>query len=155
MKKGFVLLETLIVLIVAVVSMLGLFLTYSFVFKNLKLGNHYDNVNDVYKLNMFYKVLKDRSQKPSLGDASFAVITSSNCASYFDSNCSKLYTKTGFEKIIYTNANLNDILNNPLRLNNTDIDYIRKLEHNYSYLIGVYKKDNENYYVSLKVSDLE
>ena len=34
-KKGFVLLETVIVLIVAVVAMLGLFLTYSFVFKCL------------------------------------------------------------------------------------------------------------------------
>lgn len=154
-KKGFVLLETLIVLVVVVVSMLGLFLTYSFVFKNLKQGKHYDNINDVYKLNIFFGVLKDKNPLPSTDNSGFVLIDSSNCTYYFDSNCSKLYLKVGFDKIIYTSSDLNTILNNPSGLDNTDINYIKKLEHGYSYLIGVYEKNGEKYYASLKVSELQ
>ena len=47
-KKGFVLLETVIVLLVTVIAMLGLYTTYAFVFKNLKQARKYDNINDVY-----------------------------------------------------------------------------------------------------------
>ncbi len=153
-KRGFVLLETIVVLIVAVVSMLGLFLTYSFVFKNLNQGKYYDNINDVYKLNIFYKIMKEKG----FPNDELLIINNDNCEEYFDNNCQDLNTNLNMNYFIYTNKNLNTILNTQNEnLQNTDINYMNKLESNYSYLIGAYKiNDDENYYyVSLKVGELQ
>lgn len=170
-KKGFVLLETVIVLIVTVISMLGLFLTYSFVFKSLKSEAKYDDINDVYKLNIFFSKMESRG----FPNDEFLIINSNSndssdivksCLFYFDDNCSDLMLKLEIDYFIYLNSNM-DILSNSIvksKLNNTDINYFEKLDHNKSHLIGVYKKGNsecntnnncEYHYVSLEVGDLE
>lgn len=146
-KKGFVLLETIVVLIVTVICMLGLYLTYSFLVKNLKQSKHYDNINDVYRLNIFYKLMKEKG----FPSDNILKITDSNCSSYFDANCKSLMTKTEFNYFLYLNNDIDSILSNPTNLSNTDINYINILEHKFSYLVGVYQKNNEYYYVSLKV----
>lgn len=150
-KRGFVLLETVIVLLVAVICMLGLFLTYSFLIKNLDQAKHYDNINDVYKLNIFYKVMKENGF-PS--DDFIKINNDNNCIQYFDANCQSLMTELNIEYILYINKDIDSILVNPLNLTNTDINYLKRLEHNYSYLIGVYQKNDEYYYVYLKVGEL-
>ena len=158
-RKGFVLLETIVVLLVTVVSMLGLYLTYSFVFKNLNQTKYYDNINDVYKLNIFYNMMYSDIDT---GRNGYIIVNSNNCSDklFGDYNCMDLMNKLGFEYIIYTDKDLDIILSSTSQsseLKNTDINYIKRLEHNYSYLIGVYKsnKDENYYYVSLKVGELE
>lgn len=154
-KKGFVLLETITVLIVTVISMLGLFLTYSFVFKNLKQDKFYDNINDIYRLNVFYKSFIEHETLPSTSNSNYVFIDNNNCAEYFDSNCLDLLSKLEFNKIIYTTSSIDDILSNPIGLDNTDINYIKKLDKKYMYLIGIHQKENEKYYSSLKVGEFE
>ncbi len=149
-KRGFIFLETIIVLIVTVISMLGLFFTYSFLIKNLNQGRHYDNINDVYKLNIFYKLMKEKG----FPSDELLKITNSNCENYFDNNCQLLMEKLGFDYFIYTKKDLDNILSNPTNLLNTDINYLKILEHNRSYLIGVYQIDNEYYYVSMEAGEL-
>ena len=155
-KKGFVLLETIVVLIVTVVSMLGLYLTYSFVFKNLNQEKYYDNINDVYKLKIFYDILK-----PSINtnDIGYTTAISTNCEInlFNTANCNELMTKLGFEYFIYTDEDMDRILSSfdpSSTLKVTDIEYMKKLEHNYSYLIGVLKRNDKYYYVSLKAGEI-
>ena len=168
-KKGFVLLETVIVLIVAVVAMLGLFLTYSFVFKNLKQGSHYDNAIDLYRLNVFYNTMKSNGFPNDdilviYANAGTTDNIVKNCTEYFDSNCVDLMSKLDINYFIYLNSNTDDILLNEnikSKLKNTDINYIKKLDNHKSYLVSVYRNyingcngdDCPYYYVSLQVGD--
>lgn len=154
-KKGFVLLETIIVLVIVVSSMIGLFLTYSFVLKDLKQARHYDNLNDVYKLNIFYGMINSSVTSNNIG---YLKIDGNNCASYLkDENCSNLLQRTDLEYLLYTDKSIDLILsslsfNNGLK--NSDVDYIKTLDKKYTYLIGTYSKDNEYFYVSLKVGEI-
>ena len=153
-KKGFVLLETLVVLLVTVVSMLGLFLTYSFVLKSLEQAKHYDNINDIYKLNVFYQSLIPNISAPD----GYVKKTQFECERLFnDENCWPISSKFGFKYYIYTNRNIDDILADydPEVLLNTDINYMKTLDKKYTYLIGVRIINDEYYYVSLKVGELE
>ena len=158
-KKGFVLLETAIVLIVTVIAMLGLYTTYAFVFKNLKQAQKYDNINDVYKLNIFY----DLKKQTALNNISsnFVIITSSNCTTYFnDSYCSSLMSDLGFNRFIYTKVGMDTVLSGNLsELLNTDIEYMKTLEFNFKFLIGVKcdvsnSSGNDNHYVYLKAGEV-
>lgn len=156
-KKGFVLLETIVVLVITVVCMLGLFLTYSFVFKNLKQAGHYDNINDVYKLNILYKMINNNSLS-SISD--YKIVTPNECSTYFtDSSCSDLMSnRINFDYVIITTANVDDILfSHGNDLKPSDINYIKTLENNFKYLIGVklysYDSFEDDYYVSLKVGE--
>lgn len=159
-KKGFVLLETVIVLIVIIVAMLGLYTTYSFVFKNLKQAQKYDNINDIYKLNVFYKIRK-QSNLDGIS-SNFVKITSSNCSTYFnDSNCSSIMSDLGFNYFLYTKVGVDKVLVGSLSgLSNTDIDYIKSLEFRFKFLIGVRCESgscsgNDNHYVYLKAGTTE
>ena len=151
-NKGFVLLETAVVLIIVVMAMLGLYSTYSFVFKSLKQSEKYDNINDVYKLNIFYDMRKE-SVLDSL-TSNFIKITSSDCTTYFDdSHCSNLMSDLGFSYFIYINKDMDLVLLDPSGLSNTDINYLKSLEFGTRYLVGAYGSDSDMHYVSLKVGD--
>ncbi len=165
-KKGFVLLETVVVLIVVVVSMLGLYASYSFIFKNLEKSKYYDNINDVYRVNVFYKMIKSAGN-PTVENG-YTIIRKSNCtAKLQDSNCETLFDELDVEYLIYNDVRVNNIINkntnlcagnssNQNCLNNTDINYMKTLEQNYSYIIGVFSSDDGSdnyYYCSLRVDD--
>ena len=158
-KKGFVLLETAVVLIIVVIAMLGLYSTYSFVFKSLKQSAKYDNIDDLYKLNIFYRLMKSKGF-PEVDSTGYIKITSSDCTTYFgDSNCSSLMSDLGFNYFIYVGTDIDGVLaagrNNLTNLYNTDINYMKTLEFNFEYLVGVKVIDNEYYYVSMKAGEIE
>lgn len=157
-RKGFVLIETIIVLIVVVLSMLGLYKAYSFVFQNLKQNKYYDNINDVYKVNIFRKAF---NSYPSAQEG-FLKVFRDNCSIYMDTNCNALFdsfkNNNNNDYLIYISENIDDFLNDygtgktgNSELNNTDINYLKTLESNRAYLIYHYKNINENrdYYASL------
>lgn len=155
-KKGFVLLETIVVLVITVVCMLGLFLTYSFVIENLKQARYYDNIGDVYKLNVLYSIL-DKDSVSNINN--YEIITSANCSSYFENNCADLIdSRLKFNYLIITTADINSILaSHNSDLKPSDINYFKTLENGYTYLIGFYNNgyqlEGNNYYVSLKVGE--
>lgn len=156
-RKGFVLIETIIVLIVVVLSMLGLYKAYSFVFQNLKQNKYYDNINDVYKVNIFRKAF---NSYPSAQEG-FLKVFRDDCSKYMDTNCNALFdsfkNNNNNDYLIYISENIDDFLNDygtgktgNSELNNTDINYLKTLESNRAYLIYHYKNiENRDYYASL------
>ncbi len=147
-KKGFVLVETIIVMVVVIVSMLGLYKAYSFVFQNLKHNLYYDNINDIYKINVIKKTFINY---PS---GSYIKIARGNCEDYMTEDCTSLYTLLGIDYIIYNNINIVDVLSSENNLTNTDKNYIKFLENGHKYVIIHYEKNNKDYYTSLSVGDI-
>ena len=58
-KKGFVLIETIVVMSIVMISLIGIYGTYSSIVKNQSQRKFYDNINDVYRLNIIKSLLKD------------------------------------------------------------------------------------------------
>lgn len=146
-KKGFVLVETIIVLVVVIVSMLGLYKAYSFVFSNLKQNRYYDNINDIYKINIVKKTFT--SGYPS---SNYIKIEAVDCTNYMSVDCTDLYTLLNIDYVIYNNINIKDvILGTHTDLTNTDINYMKVLQNGHKYLIIHYQKDSKDYYASLSV----
>ena len=89
MKKGFVFIETITVLMVLVTSLLSIFLTFQNVKSNMDKREFYDNVSDIYKTDMIRKyVIQDQI---NIEGPSFIKITKSNCTAYMESICSELF----------------------------------------------------------------
>lgn len=142
-QKGFVLIETIIVLVVVIISMLGLYKAYSFVSINLKQNMLYDNINEIYKVNIIKKVVETYPAD------NYIKITSANCTNYMISDCTQLYTLLDIDYVIYNNIDVQSVLASPGTLTNTDKNYIKKLESGYKYLIIHSEKNDKDYYASL------
>jgi hypothetical protein len=57
-RKEFVFIETIVVLVVVMVIMIGIYSSYSIINRNATKREKYDNINDIYKVNLimsFYK----------------------------------------------------------------------------------------------------
>lgn len=149
-KRGFILVETVIVLVIVLVSMIGLFKAYSFVSMNLKQNRYYDNINDIYKINIIKRAFIDGSSS-----GNYLKLTSSNCEDYMSEDCTDLYTLMGIDYILYTTDEISDIISGVhTKLSNTDLNYMKYLPAGYKYLIINYQKDNHNYYASLSVGSV-
>lgn len=151
-KKGFVLIETIIVLLVVVVCMLALYKAYSFVFLNLKQNNYYDNINDIYKVNIVKKIFNFESIGEGENFHKEEIGACDLCMNY---DCGVLLEEENLNinNVIYI-RNINSFLNNPQGATNTDIDYIKTLDSTKAYLIIHYENNNKQHYASLPVEDL-
>ena len=58
-KKGFVLVETIIVMSVVMIALIGIYNSYITVIKKSKQTLLYDNINDVYRLNIIRKMMNE------------------------------------------------------------------------------------------------
>lgn len=149
-RNGFILVETVIVLVIVIVSMLGLYKAYSFVSINLKQNRYYDNMNDIYKANIIKKAFID-----GLPTGNYIKLTSSNCGDYISEDCEELYTLMGIDYVIVSNIEISSILSGShTGLSNTDLNYIKYLPAGYKYLMISYEKDNHNYYASLSTGEI-
>ena len=149
-KSGFVLIETIIVLVVVVVCMLGLYKSYSFLFNNLKQNKYYDNINDIYKINSVKKLFLT-----GFPSDDYIKITTSNCASYMSSDCTQIYALLGIDTVFYTGVNIDVVLTSASDLSNTDKNYMKFLENGHKYLIIHYVKNTFDYYSSLAIGGTE
>ncbi len=150
-RKGFVLVETIIVLVVVIVSMLGLYKAYSFVFSNLKQNRYYDNINDIYKINVIKKTFTN-----GYPSSNYIKIESVDCTGYMSGDCTDLYTLLDIDYVIYNNINIKEVLSGThTDLTNTDINYMKILQNNHKYLIIHYESDNKDYYASLSMKVIE
>lgn len=153
-KKGFVLIETIVVLLVVVVCMLGLYKAYSFVFEDAKQNKYYDDINDIYKINILKRTFIEGY--PTI-DSGYVKFEPSECAQYgMSEDCTSLLTEFKVRDVIYTTMNISEILDSHVSTNidvlsNTDIEYMKHLEDNHRYLIIRSSKDGYNYYASLSL----
>lgn len=116
-KKGFVLMETIIVIVVVSVGLLTIFSSYNKILSKLRTENKYDTSEYIYMT----KYIKDSM---NAGTTVQDIVTENNITNYTNSNLSSLY---GVEKI-YLLTNLNNFGGNETKVDAYMIDYIKKLD---------------------------
>ncbi len=151
MKKGFVFLETLLVMVVLSIAVLGVYSTYVSVTSNIDSRTYYDNIGDLYKTEIVRNWIDENNLITS---ENYIKITSSNCSSYMSiTNCSDYMDYLQIENIYINNSNIVTLLElNDSRLSNSLKLYIKTMNNgNKRYIIVNYKRNNKNYYSSLRI----
>ena len=153
-KKGFVLMETIVVIVVVSVALLTIFSSYNKILSKLRTENKYDTSEYIYMT----KYIKDSMNADT---AVQDIVTENNITNYTNSNLSSLY---GVEKI-YLLTNLNEFdkemtngKKNSSLFDAYMIDYIKKLDvrDQDKLLIVEYKrpaKDTNNEDIRMTCSD--
>lgn len=135
-KKGFVLIETIIVMSVLLIGMIVLYSNYNKMIINSSKVNYYDNVEDMYTAYYAYKYVNDLTTWTS--DNNYEVISKidENLKEIFDNlNIEKIYyfSKNGFNNIFEVNeASKKDCSSNKNQLlcfDGTTINYLRSIEN--------------------------
>jgi len=151
MKKGFVFIETLIVLILLSVTVVGTYSMYYHVAKNIEERKYYDNIDDLYKT----EILRSITNTNMLSSTNNILeINSSNCTNYMNSDCGIIMTALEAEKIYINFDTINNIINNDTNgIKNSMRSYLGTISNNTydRYIIVNYKYNNNNYYASLKI----
>ena len=145
-KKGFVFIETIIVLLsVGIASMYSLM---SNITTDIKMRKYFDNISDLYKTN----IIRNNTNK-NLTGSTYLEITKDNCTSYMSSNCNSLLTDLEVERVVINFTNLDNIINSDTTLPNSLNEYLKTINSykTNKYIIVNYKYNNKNYYASLEV----
>ncbi len=141
MKRGFALLETMIVITFILVSLLLLYKSVNNMYKNTHNNLIYDDASNIYKT--YY--LKEYLSLNNNLESNYQEIT---CDNLNISNCDSLFQTLNLNKIYIVNVNNKDIKNEALKeylksLNNKDIEYR---------FIGEYLVNNTYSYASLGIT---
>ena len=134
-KKGFVLIETIIVMSVLLIGMIILYSNYNKMIINSSKVNYYDNVEDMYTAYYTYKYANDLIAWNS--DSNYEVIKTGNLGENFKNIFSNLnietiyyFSKKGFENIFSEkDGNCEDKPNQLLCYDGTTINYLRSIEN--------------------------
>ena len=145
-KKGFVLMETIVVIVVVSVALLTIFSSYNKILSKLRTENKYDTSEYIY----ITKYIKDYMQKNQSVLGISVDDISANITNYLSniSNSNSLKSLYGVKKI-YLLTNLNNFGGNEYKVDAYMIDYIKKLDvrNQDKLLIVEYKrvvKDSDN-----------
>lgn len=151
MKKGFVFVETLIVLTVLLVAVVGMFGTYIKISSDIENRKHYDNISDLYKTDIIRNYIISSNL---VGNSSFIEISKSNCSLYMKSNCEILIDTLNVENIYINLSGIEStLLSNSNSISNSMKEYLKTIDkdNNKRYIIVNYKYNDKNYYASLRV----
>ena len=145
-KSGYIFIETIIVLTITMICLLSLYNGYSLVVKSSTNKKYYDNINDVYKVNIVKKILKSNSND--------LLINKDNCTNYMDMNCNLILTDLEIENVFITD-DLTKIINSENKeYKNSLKKYLKTLDNDKKYIIISRKENNNMYYASLKLGDV-
>ena len=145
-KSGYIFIETIIVLTITMIYLLSLYNGYSLVVKSSTNKKYYDNINDVYKANIVKKILKTNSND--------LLINKDNCTNYMDMNCNLILTDLEIENVFITD-DLTKIINSENKeYKNSLKKYLKTLDNDKKYIIISRKENNNMYYASLKLGDV-
>ena len=151
MKKGFVFVETLVVLVVLLVTVVGMFGMYTRITTDIESRKYYDNVSDLYKTDILRSLVNINSLNSS---SSFIEINKSNCNTYMNSSCSSVMSSLNVENIYINLTNVESmILSESNGLKNSMREYLRTInkDGNVRYIIVSYKYNDKSYYASLRI----
>ena len=134
-KKGFVLIETIIVMSVLLIGMIILYSNYNKMIINSSKVNYYDNVEDMYTAYYAYKYVNDLATWNS--DSDYKVIKTGDLGENFKKIFSNLnietiyyFSKKGFENIFSEkDGKCEDKPNQLLCYDGTTINYLRSIEN--------------------------
>lgn len=147
-KKGFVFIETIIVIVLLSVGIASMYSLMSNITTDIKMRKYFDNISDLYKTN----IIRNNTNK-NLTGSTYLEITKDNCTSYMSSNCNSLLTDLEVERVVINFTNLDNIINSDTTLPNSLNEYLKTINSykTNKYIIVNYKYNNKNYYASLKV----
>ena len=147
-KKGFVFIETIIVIVLLSVGIASMYSLMSNITTDIKTRKYFDNISDLYKTN----IIRNNTNKNLTGSA-YLEITKDNCTSYMSSNCNSLLTDLEVERVVINFTNLDNIINSDTTLPNSLNEYLKTINSykTNKYIIVNYKYNNKNYYASLEV----
>ena len=147
-KKGFVFIETIIVIVLLSVGIASMYSLMSNITTDIKMRKYFDNISDLYKTN----IIRNNTNK-NLTGSTYLEITKDNCTSYMSSNCNSLLTDLEVERVVINFTNLDNIINSDTTLPNSLNEYLKTINSykTKKYIIVNYKYNNKNYYASLEV----
>ena len=147
-KKGFVFIETIIVIVLLSVGIASMYSLMSNITTDIKMRKYFDNISDLYKTN----IIRNNTNK-NLTGSTYLEITKDNCTSYMSSNCNSLLTDLEVERVVINFTNLDNIINSYTTLPNSLNEYLKTINSykTNKYIIVNYKYNNKNYYASLEV----
>lgn len=147
-KKGFVFIETIIVIVLLSVGIASMYSLMSNITTDIKTRKYFDNISDLYKTN----IIRNNTNK-NLNGSTYLEITKDNCTSYMSSNCNSLLTDLEVERVVINFTNLDNIINSDTTLPNSLNEYLKTINSykTNKYIIVNYKYNNKNYYASLEV----
>ncbi len=144
-NKGFIFIETVIVLVVLSASLIGLYSSFSSVINTLENRKKYDNINDIYKVNIISEIL---TNVPS---DTYTIIDSSSCQNYMNSDCTEIFNELNISEVLLTNINIQTILNLDIDIPNTMKEYLQTINKNEKSIVARFNRNSENYYASLEL----
>lgn len=147
-KKGFVFIETIIVIVLLSVGIASMYSLMSNITTDIKTRKYFDNISDLYKTN----IIRNNTNK-NLNGSTYLEITKDNCTSYMSSNCNSLLTDLEVERVVINFTNLDNIINSDTTLPNSLNEYLKTINSykTNKYIIVNYNYNNKNYYASLEV----
>lgn len=147
-KKGFVFIETIIVIVLLSVGIASMYSLMTNITTDIKMRKYFDNISDLYKTN----IIRNNTNK-NLTGSTYLEITKDNCTSYMSSNCNSLLTDLEVERVVINFTNLDNIINSDTTLPNSLNEYLKTINSykTSKYIIVNYKYNNKNYYASLEV----
>ena len=147
-KKGFVFIETIIVIVLLSVGIASMYSLMSNITTDIKTRKYFDNISDLYKTN----IIRNNTNK-NLTGSTYLEITKDNCTSYMSSNCNSLLTDLEVERVVINFTNLDNIINSDTTLPNSLNEYLKTINSykTNKYIIVNFKYNNKNYYASLEV----
>ena len=146
-KKGFIFIETIIVMTVAMICLISLYSGYSLIIKNIENKKYYDNINDVYKVNIVKKMLNN-----NITTDNYINIASNECDLYMNNNCFEVLSNLDITNVIITSNDLTKLYKlNDKTFTNSFNRYVKTLDKDARQIIIIREKDNKRYYASLKI----
>ena len=144
-NKGFIFIETVIVLVVLSASLIGLYSSFSSVVNNIEKRKQYDNINDIYKV----KIVKDLFE--SIPSNTYTTINNSNCTNYMNADCKEVFSELSISEVLVTGNNIQTIIDLDINIPNTMKEYLETINKNEKSLIVRFNRSGENYYSSLEL----
>ena len=152
MKRGFALLETIIVITFVTVSLLLLYGTFTSLIDNKEKNILYDDASNIYR--MYY--LKEYLELNGLNDLSTDSIIELSCDDFAFDSCSLLFQDFSLEHLYLVRYGLRDYAEENFA--STFNQYYQSLSNNDAYdylLIGEFKLEDSYHYVSTGVMNDE
>lgn len=123
-NRGFVLMETIVVIVVISVALLTIFSSYNKILSKVKSENKYDTSEYIYMTKYIKEHIKSVC---NVADINADNIASNTITNYATCNGGNKFNAFNVEKI-YVLTNLNDAGSNVYKFDAYMIDYIRKLD---------------------------
>lgn len=148
MNKGFVFIETIIVIVLLSLGISSMYALMTNITTDIKSRRYFDNISDLYKT----YIIRDNLNSNLSGD-NYLEITSSNCTSYMTNSCSTLLSELDVERVVINFSAIGVLMELDTNFPNTMNEYLKTINtsKNNKYVIVNYKYNNKNYYASLGV----